>query len=71
MHHLACVFFAGRLSHDVPQLSEKLKRRRRSQSMENYIETLMVADQEMYKFHKHKTEHYLLVVSSVVSSLCT
>jgi hypothetical protein len=61
---------SGQLSQDVPKLSETLKRRRRSQSMENYIETLVVADQEMYKFHKKKTEHYLLVVSSVVSSVC-
>lgn len=37
--------------------------------MENYVETLVVADEDMYKFHKEKTEHYLLVVSSMVS-LC-
>lgn len=63
------VLFAGRLAEDVEKLSHAFKRKRRSQSMENYVETLVVADEDMYKFHKEKTEHYLLVVSSMVS-LC-
>ena len=37
--------------------------------MENYVETLLVADEEMYRYHKRRTEHYLLVVSNVVRSV--
>ncbi|XP_062522406.1 A disintegrin and metalloproteinase with thrombospondin motifs 9-like isoform X2 [Corticium candelabrum] len=59
----------GHLSQDVEKISKTITRRRRSQSMENYVETLLVADEEMYRYHKRRTEHYLLVVSNVVSHL--
>eukprot|EP00118_Oscarella_pearsei_P025899 m.308995 g.308995 ORF g.308995 m.308995 type:complete len:1646 (+) comp45241_c0_seq1:82-5019(+) len=61
----------GSLASDVARAVDSMKkhRRRRSTSMENYIETLVVADEAMHAFYGDRIVDYLMTVMNLVSVL--